>query len=490
MNVEAVVIYLLLKSESRDEALSRYAEIKREYFTPTYTSILQAISRFYERYGKMPTLGELKLDSSRSPMLTISISALESLDIPDITDFDLAIETLKDQYTQQQFLSLLSKSIDNISVKSSSEIMDLANAIPVFLEESIKPTSFIHTAKDITIFKTREDAAEAVMYSGISNKFDSEYGATRRGEVFLIGGRRGAGKSVICINIAKKSVQEENLFVPYFSIEMSAEETMLRYIGICAGVDAIKIRNQDYNISDLESMAKVRANMFTNGQDILDNFGTLVEFEDFIALEQKLMSEGIEDKERGLIVIDDPELKLSAIDMYLTNLKAKYGNKIGTVIVDYVNQIVVDGCTDASMYDWKSQIVIAKRLKALARKHGVVIFAPYQIDENGEARMAKGILDSCDFAFIVEAIHGKEGDPHGALKWSGTKARSLPTIDFAVPINWNTLTISSVELSVQQLAAIVSVNIESDEESDKPKGKGKKVKEQQWGKSAGQMELD
>lgn len=493
MNVEAVVIYLLLKSESREEALTRYTEIKREYFTPAYTSILQAISRFYDRHGKMPTLGELKLDSSRSPMLSISIAALESLDIPDITDFDLAIETLKDQYTQQQFLSLISKSIDDISLRSSTEIMELANAIPVQLEESIKPTSYMHTAKDISIFKAKEDAAESVMYSGISNKLDAEYGALRREEVFLIGGKRGAGKSVICANIARKSVQEEKQFVPYFSIEMSASETMLRYVGMCAGVDAIKIRNQDYDINDLERMAKIRAEMFLNGQEILDSCDSLVEFDDFVKLEGKLATEGIEDTEKGIIIIDDPELKLSSIDMYLTNLKAKYGNKLGIVVVDYINQVVVDGCDNANMYDWKNQVVIAKRLKALARKHGVTIFAPYQIDDSGEARMAKGILDSCDFAFTVEALHDKNGSPNGALKWKGTKARSLPTIDFVVPINWNTLVIDPKEMSPQQLAALAGSNLDAAEKEETPKKKprGKSSSgEKQWDAPINGMELD
>lgn len=491
MNVEAVVIYLLLKSESREEALTRYTDLKREYFSPAYNSILESVTRFYQRHGKIPTLGELMLDSSRTPMLVNGLEAIESLDIPDITDFDLAIETLKDHYTQQKFLSLISKALDDISLKSSSEIMDIANALPVTLESSIKPTSFIHTARDICVFKTKEDAAEEVMYSGISNKLDSEYGALRRGEVFLIGGKRGAGKSVICINIAKKSVIEEKLFVPYFSIEMSAEETMLRYLGICAGISAIKVRNQDFDITDLTNMARVRADMFINGPQLLAECGNLVDFEDFINLEKILVTKGIDDPEKGLIIIDDPELKLSSIDMYLTNLKAKYGKKLGPVIVDYVNQVVVDGCNDINMYDWKNQVVVAKRLKALARKHEVTIFAPYQIDENGEARMAKGILDSCDFAFTVAAIHNKNGDSIGALKWTGTKARSLPTIEFAVGINWDTLTIDNRDLSVHQIAAISGSELSSADEEEKPKRSKKKTEaeEKGWG-SPSSMELD
>lgn len=467
MNVEAVVLNLLLKSKEEDR-LARFAELKREYFSPIYASILHAIGMFYEGMGRIPNMDELLLKYERSPQLSQSLNFLNISPVPEIDDYDFAVEVLKDQFTQEQYLALISKSLDGISMKSSSEIMDEANAIPLKLEESIRPKTFIHTARDISIFKDQKDADEDVMYTGISNLFDSTYGATRRGEVFLVGGRRGAGKSVICINIARKSVQEGKLFVPYFSIEMSAEETMLRYVGISSGVDAIKVRNQNYQPSDLVKMANFRASMFTNGAEILATCKNLENMADLVELDKKFAKEGIEDPESGLIVIDDPELKLSAIDMYLTNLKAKHGKKIGTVIVDYINQIVVDGCNDANMYDWKNQIVIAKKLKALARKHEVTIFAPYQIDDKGEARMAKGILDSCDFAYTVEAVHGKEGA--GALKWSGTKARSLPTIDFAVPIDWDTLEIGSVELTPHELAALTGVDAKEEKEVPKDKG--------------------
>ena len=474
MNVEAVVLYLLLKSESVNEALVRYGEIKREYFSPSYTPILLSISKFYEDHGKIPTLGELKLKNNRSQALSIGISALEALDIPDITDFDLAVETLKDQYTQQQFLSLISKSLDDIALKTSAEIMDTANAIPVLLEDMVKPNSYLHTAKDITVFESKEDSLEEVTYTGISNRFDAEYGATRRGEVFLIGGRKGAGKSVICANIAAHGVNGSELFVPYFSIEMSAKETLMRYLGMLAGVPALKIRNKTYEIQDLEAMAMVRASMFENGEEILRSMGDLVELDDFVALEQKLTSQGVENQKSGIIIIDDPEIKISSIDMYLTNMKAKYGNKLGIVIIDYLNQVVADGTTESTMYDWKQQIVVAKKIKALARKHNVTIFSPYQIDESGEARMAKGILDSCDFAFTVEAIHAENSDM-GALKWKGAKARGLPALDLIVGINWSTLQIDPRELTPHELTAILGTSAESSEE--KPKRTKKKAAE-------------
>ena len=83
----------------------------------------------------------------------------------------------------------------------------------------------------------------------------------------------------------------------------------------------------------------------------------------------------------------------------LEKLKSKFGDNLGLVIVDYINQVLIDGYADE--YDWKAQVQVAKKLKNLARKYEVVIVTPYQIDKDGEARYSKAILDSPDIALIL-----------------------------------------------------------------------------------------
>jgi KaiC/GvpD/RAD55 family RecA-like ATPase len=474
MNVEAVVLKMLLKSESKELALTRFSNLQVEFFSPSYASIIQAIERFYKNKGVIPSLELLEMDCSRSPSLSNSISALKSLDIDaDSDDFDLAVGILKDQFTQKKYLELVSKSLNNLSLLTSEEIIEMSGTIATSLEDIIKPDSYLRYASDIQILKSAEDAAEDVMYLGISNKFDAEYGAARRQEVVLVGGRRGAGKSVICINIASRGV-ESGFVVPYFSIEMSGEETKSRAIAINSGVEAIKVRNQSFDINDLEKIIQITASQYINGAEIYEQHKErLIDMQGYIELEKHLIAEGVKDSEKGeLVIIDDQDLKLSSLDMYITKLKAKHGNKLGPVIVDYVNQIVVDGCREADMYNWTNQIIIAKRLKALARKHDITIFAPYQIDEHGEARMAKGILDSCDFAFTVEPV-SKEGQAAGALKWKGVKARGLPVINFAIPIDWSTLKISPDDLNEKDVLAIMGTPAEEEDTQEEAEEKEK-----------------
>lgn len=136
-----------------------------------------------------------------------------------------------------------------------------------------------------------------------------------------------------------------------------------------------------------------------------------------------------------MIIVDDRNLTLSSIDLHIGKAKARFGDKLKLVVVDYVNQIVLEG-TD--QYDWKPQIEISKKLKNLARKYEIVMVSPYQIDKDGEARFAKGILDAADIALTMEA-HDKETN---AISFETTKIRGGKEMAFTCPIDWDTLRIS------------------------------------------------
>jgi hypothetical protein len=89
-----------------------------------------------------------------------------------------------------------------------------------------------------------------------------------------------------------------------------------------------------------------------------------------------------------VVVIDDRNLKISTIDLVLTTLKAKYPGLVTTVIVDYVNQLILEGVKTLDRLDWKVQTQLATMLKnTIARKQKVLVISPYQVDENGATRM-------------------------------------------------------------------------------------------------------
>lgn len=446
MNVQGIILKLLLKTKDKNEALERFSALRSEMFDNTYGPLLSAISKFYSKHERMPSLEELLIEYSRNNNIKICINALEAIDISFCDDYEIAFSALHSEFAQTKYLNLVEKGLDKLSMYSAEEIVDHASTLALSLEEIVKPKTHINTAASTRLFKSKEERESDIMKTGISDTFDNEYGAIRRGEVFLIGGKRGAGKSLICSNICNRAYSS-GFIAPYFSLEMKSSEVFARSLAILSKVPAIKIRNADFSKLDLLKLADAKAAMFTNGKEILDSLD-INNIDDYVIFEDMLEAKGVLTPDRQILIIDDLELRLSALDMYLSKLKSKYGDKLGPVIVDYLNQLIVDG-HETDMYDWKVQIYIAKSLKNLARKHGVAIFSPYQIDDNGQARMSRGILDSCDFAFTVEAIHGQ--DSTGYLKWSGTKARGLPVIDFNVAIDWDTLLIDPRELTSQDL---------------------------------------
>jgi replicative DNA helicase len=146
-----------------------------------------------------------------------------------------------------------------------------------------------------------------------------------------------------------------------------------------------------------------------------------------------------------MIIVDDRDLTLSSIDLHIGKAKAKFGDKLKVVVVDYINQIVLEG---SDQYDWKPQIEISKKLKNMARKYEIVLVSPYQIDASGEARFAKGILDAADIALVMEA-HEKDQQ---AISFETTKIRGGKEMNFTCPIDWDTLRISPQSIDKPQQA--------------------------------------
>ena len=128
---------------------------------------------------------------------------------------------------------------------------------------------------------------------------------------------------------------------------------------------------------------------------------------------------------------------MADIDLNITKFKMQFGDKLKVVVVDYVNQIQTP-----DIFDWKNQISMSKGLKALARKHDIVMVTPYQTDTSGEARFAKGLLDAADVAANLEANDD-------FITFTSTKTRNIAPFQFNAPINWDTFALSPTDAIIE-----------------------------------------
>jgi replicative DNA helicase len=426
MDISAVVLHKLLTEQNLD----LWAKLKLGFLDPAYSSVYSAISRHYNKYSNIPTFDDLEV-SLREGATSKSVAALRLVDAEDI-DAEVALDALIDQFTQNETIKLLDRFVDKLPIYDTVEIKDNLANIVLTLDEKTLTTEGVYSMSDIMLFQQDVERARNRVFLGINNTFDAVLNGVARQELILIGGKRGSGKSITVNNLMVNQYELGNSCV-YFSIEMTGYETLERTMSILANVNQQNLKQNKCTDEEVLRLVKARAGMFTEADDLVNEF---LKNKDRYKFEERLVREKQLKVDNQMIIIDDRALSLTSIDLHVGKLKAKFGDKLGVVVVDYLNQIVVEG--GYSQFDWQPQVIVSKKLKEIARKYDVVMISPYQIDATGEARFAKGILDAADIALTMEA-HDKDT---GALTFDTSKIRGGREMKFTSPIDWDTLKIS------------------------------------------------
>ena len=429
MDISAIVLNKLLVEKNIDV----WAKLKLTFLDPAYSSIYSTITRHYTKYSNIPSFDELEAIVREGPTQKI-LATLKLTDETDITA-EVALDALMDQYTQNETIKLLDKFIDKLPIYDTAEIKDNLASIVLTLDEKTLTTAGVYSMSDIKVFIRPNELARSRIHLGLNNTFDAVLGGAARQELILIGGKRGSGKSITSSNILVSQYENGNTSI-YFTIEMIAQETLTRNISILSNVNHQRLKNGSLTDAELLKVVTSRANMYTDADQLVNVF---MKDRDQFKFEESLVKECTLKSDNQMIIIDDRALTLSSIDLHLGKVKSRFGDKFTVAVIDYLNQIVVEG---SGQFDWQPQIVISKKLKELARKYDIVIVSPYQIDATGEARFAKGILDAADIALVMDA-HDKE---ESAISFETTKIRGAQEMRFTSPINWDTLRISPISI--------------------------------------------
>ncbi len=430
MNLETAILKGVLSLESTERA-EAYSRLHSKYFSLQYQSLIKEISKLYSEYGNVLSLPEIE-SKLRSEELVISIESIKNTEELDV-DIDILIDGLVDRYAQDSALQKIESFVDKVQLLSSEEIIDQLAVIPRELEDDIDCDGAVYHEKDLMIFRPKEESEEARINTWTMNVWDTFYGGWFIPDFILLGGYRGSGKSLNCINLCVN--QARNGFPSaYFTIEMTALETLQRGIAIRSGVEYSKIKLNKMDYMEQMLVAKAMAESYIGGAELYHN--TYESDYNTCPFEFQKVLLKMPQKENSIIIIDDRNLKLSSIDLQLQKLKAKYGKKLRLVVVDYINRVKLDGSTDD--FDWKDQVKLSNSFKDnIARKHEVCLLSPYQVDPEGKARFAQGLLDACDTAIILQ------GDKtNGTMGWRVDKMRGADdTQEFVCHMDWKTLTI-------------------------------------------------
>jgi replicative DNA helicase len=420
-DVQGIILHNILKDPS--SSIEIWPKLKVYFFNSDYSQIYTAISKYYNKYQKLPSFEELKI-TTRDITLVQKLRALELLTVPEDIDNLIVAEALTDQFTQDEVLDQILTFLDKLPGYDSNEIKTKVAEILQHLEEQTNDSEEIILMNDIFVIDKEEVHNKVPL--GLNNELDAQTGGMALSELIMIGGYRGSGKTVAACNIAANQYEHGNIGL-VFSIEMRHREIFNRLISILAEVDNTRLRRMCCTPDELDRIAQVRKDMFVDSEEVYQDYLKHREYEQFeldLIRSKKLKSDN------QLVIIDNQWLTLPDIDMHLQKFKHQFGDKLKTVVVDYVNQIQYP-----DIYNWQSQIRLSKELKNFARKYDILMVTPYQTDKQGEARFAKGILDAADVATDLKA-------ETEYITFKSTKTRNIRPFEFNAPVNWETFRMS------------------------------------------------
>jgi replicative DNA helicase len=437
MNLASALFKRLLEESDFDT----WANLRKHYLPGEYDRIYDAIEKHVEAYHKLPNLDELKLSLKDTATLE-KVYAIEVVEV-DAEPF-LLLDYLKNEFTQKETLVQLQKYVEQtISFETAEETIESLYSIISKIEDKVDLKSEEENLQKLNLFYSDEEIADYIPL-GLNAEFDEKV-RFKRSDYILMGGKRGAGKSITCSNLAN-TVYNQGKSVLYFSIEMPTREILQRQCSIGAQVPHSKVKYKTLDNMEWEKVVAWWADRYENGEQHLEVYRTHRDFDKFHKAIQKEPLKPVQ-----IDIIYDPSLTLPKLKAEIIKRVRKLGN-VGLIIVDYVNQIKKTAST-TDKFDWKDQIDVSTALKEIAGVLQIPVFSPYQIDSSGEARFAKGILDSADAAFTLEA-------KDTSIQFLCTKIRGDAKINFASKVDWETLTIGPENAEIVE------------EAEEKPKGKG------------------
>ena len=417
----------LLKQIIIQEDFESWGNLRENYLSTEYQSLYKVIDGHIKNFNALPTFEDLKL-SIRDRKLQEKVFAIEAVEVD--VDAWVLLEYLKNEYTQVEILDELDTFIDKtVAISNAEENVEALQNIVLDIGDRVDLKPPEENMQTIALFDSEKDLKKFLPL-GLNDDYDQSMKFSPR-DLVLVGGRRGAGKSLTCVNIAN-NVYSQGRSSIYFTIEMDSRSILQRMCALGARIPISRLATRNLTTVEWNRVGEWWAGRFEGGTELLPEF---YDNKDFDGFHKKLQTLPL-NNDRQLDVVYDPVLSLAKIRQELESRVAQ--RDYGVIIVDYLNQVKRSNAPSRSgQYDWTEQIEVSKTLKSMAQEYEVPVFSPYQTDNTGEARFAKGILDAADAAFTIETWSPEDE----CITFNCTKMRSAKMEGFTSVMDWETLKI-------------------------------------------------
>jgi hypothetical protein len=229
-----------------------------------------------KNFSRLPSFDDLKL-SIRDRKLQEKVFAIEAVEV-DI-DAWVLLEYLKNEYTQVEILDELDKFIDKtVAISSAEENVEAIQQIVLDVGERVDLKAPEENMQTIPLFDSEKDL-KRFLPLGLNDDYDQFMKFSPR-DLILVGGRRGAGKSIACCNIAH-NVYEQGKSSLYFTIEMDARSILQRMCALGARIPISRLATRNLTTVEWDRVANWWAGRFQDGVELLSEFKDTRDFDAF-----------------------------------------------------------------------------------------------------------------------------------------------------------------------------------------------------------------
>ena len=340
--------------------IANVAEIvlSEDFSSPAHTQIFKAMLALDNRQSKVDhlTLSE-ELKTSGALGTVGGPAYLMSLDqvVPVASHATEYAGIVRDQAVRRR-LTAVGREIQEMAGQGTGEIQTLLDEAErrVFTlaerrrEGDLRPVSEL-LASTLDLLDKMKMSTSGV--TGTSTGFidlDQQLTGLHAGELIVLAARPGIGKTSLAMNVATHVAIKEQKAVGIFSLEMPADQLLMRLLASTARVDMKKLRGGRLTTSDEEKFQEVAGALY-NAKLYIDDTGALSSF-DLRAKARRL-------KQR------EPSL--------------------GLIVIDYLQLMHQKGKVESRQLEVSE---ISRSLKALAKELSVPILALSQLNRKVEER--------------------------------------------------------------------------------------------------------
>ncbi|MDQ5890212.1 MAG: replicative helicase [Candidatus Dependentiae bacterium] len=251
-----------------------------------------------------------------------------------------ASSTIKDCYDQGD------ATLDEILDKAEKNIFSIAHKVakPNFVQLNVLLKQTFHRL-----------ANTKISHNGVTgiptgfSKFDSMTSGFQKGDLIILAARPSMGKTALMLNMAVTAAKE-GCKIGIFSLEMSAEQLLLRMLSSESHIAHQKIRNATISSDEWVALTNTAAHL----------------------------------AETKIYVDDTPSLTIRDLRSKARKLKAQ--GELDMIIIDYLQLLSGGGQFENRTQEISS---ISRALKALAKELEVPVIAGSQLSRSLEGRMDK-----------------------------------------------------------------------------------------------------